>query len=86
MRSQTYTREMIKALLLPWGVLLVTACAQPEPPRAVGMANPASVYCQSLGGKIVLKSDDRGQFGICHLPDGTQIDEWELFRRDHPAK
>lgn len=50
------------------------------------MANPASVYCQSLGGKIVLKSDDKGQFGICHLPDGTQIDEWELFRRDHPAK
>ncbi|MGJ7524781.1 putative hemolysin [Variovorax sp. GB1P17] len=79
---------MIKALLLPLGALLVTACAQPEPPKPppVGMANPASVYCKSLGGTTLMRSNDKGQYGICQLPDGKQIEEWELFRRDHPAK
>jgi putative hemolysin len=83
---RAYTREMIKALSLSLGVLFITACAQPDPPRAVGMANPASVYCQSLGGKALPRSNDKGQYSICQLPDGTQIEEWELFRRDHPAK
>lgn len=80
---------MIKALLLPLSALLITACAQPAPPPApprVGMANPASVYCQSLGGKTLMRSNDKGQYGICELPDGKQIEEWELYRRDHPAK
>eukprot|EP01036_Dinobryon_divergens_P008644 gene8644-11561_t len=76
---------MIKALFLPLSVLLITACAQPAPPPRVGMANPASVYCQSLGGKTLMRSNDKGQYGVCQLPDGTQIEEWELYRRDHPA-
>jgi putative hemolysin len=50
------------------------------------MANPASVYCQKLGGKTIMKSNDKGQYGMCQLPDGSQIEEWELYRRDHPQK
>lgn len=76
---------MIKYLLLPACAFAIAACAQPEPPR-VGMANPASVYCQKLGGKTIMKSNDKGQYGMCQLPDGSQIEEWELYRRDHPAK
>jgi len=91
---RAYTRGMIKPLFFPAGallsLLLVAACAQPEPPRPapppVGMANPASVYCNSLGGKTLMRSNDKGQYGICQLPDGRQIEEWELYRRDHPAK
>lgn len=26
----------------------------------------------------------KGQVGYCHLPDGTVMDEWDLFRRDNP--
>lgn len=68
---------------------LASACsspaAQPEPQRAVDMANPASTYCISLGGRLEMRKDEAGnQFGLCHLPDGTQIEEWALFRRDHP--
>lgn len=49
----------------------------------VGMANPASVHCEKVGGKVVIEKDAQGnQKGICHLPDGTRVDEWELFRRD----
>ena len=52
----------------------------------VGMANPASVYCAKLGGKTLIEETAAGERGICVLPNGTEIDEWELFRRDHPAK
>ncbi len=49
----------------------------------VGMANPASVHCKKVGGKVVMEKDKQGgERGVCHLPDGTRIDEWELFRRD----
>lgn len=52
---------------------------------AIGMANPASVYCQEKGGKLSIRKDkDGNEIGICHLPDGTQVEEWELFRRDNP--
>lgn len=78
---------MTKVLLLSLSAFFIAACAQPEPlPRPVGMANPASVYCQSLGGKGLIRSNDKGQYSICQLPDGRQIEEWELYRRDHPAK
>jgi putative hemolysin len=43
------------------------------------MNNPASAYCEELGGTVDLAT------GVCTLPDGTQIDEWELYNRDNPS-
>lgn len=43
------------------------------------MNNPASAYCEEQGGTVDLAT------GICTLPDGTQIDEWELYNRDNPS-
>lgn len=46
-----------------------------------GLANPASVYCVSQGGEVVIvTAADGGQQGLCRLPDGTEIDEWEYYR------
>ena len=61
--------------------------AKPERPT-IGMANPASVWCvKNRGGKLEIRRDkDGGQYGVCILPDGTEVEEWELFRRDHAAK
>ncbi|MGE4371675.1 MAG: DUF333 domain-containing protein [Xanthobacter sp.] len=50
----------------------------------VGLANPASQYCDSLGGKLEIRSTLEGQVGYCHLPDGRVVEEWALFRADHP--
>ena len=50
---------------------------------AVGMANPASVYCKKIGGKLEIKDSPDGQYGMCTLPNGEQVDEWALYRRDH---
>jgi hypothetical protein len=39
-----------------------------------GIANPASAFCEEQGGTVDLAS------GVCTLPDGTQCDEWALYR------
>jgi putative hemolysin len=44
------------------------------------LANPASEYCVAQGGEVEIVDGDDGQEGICVLPDGTRIDEWEYFR------
>jgi len=47
----------------------------------VGLANPASVHCGKLGGRLQIVSEgNRGQVGFCHLPDGRVCEEWALFR------
>lgn len=66
--------------------LSVTACSTTagEPPTRLQMANPASAYCVSLGGKVEIRKTATGdEYGICHLPDGSVVEEWTLFRRDH---
>jgi len=67
---------------------IASACASPpaHPPAAVGMANPASVYCLQKGGVSVPQDDGQGEYRLCHLPGGTLVEEWELYRRDHPAQ
>ncbi|HGN2348801.1 TPA: DUF333 domain-containing protein [Proteus mirabilis] len=47
------------------------------------MANPASVYCGEIGGKLEIVNTDKGQVGYCTLPSGERIEEWTLYRRDH---
>jgi putative hemolysin len=50
----------------------------------VGLANPASVFCIEQGGTLELRNTMEGSVGYCHLPDGTVIEEWELFRAKGP--
>jgi len=47
----------------------------------IGMPNPASEFCIKKGGKLEIRTNaDGGQFGICHLPDGTKCEEWAFFK------
>jgi putative hemolysin len=78
------------ALLIATGILgclALSSCSSTEPQKnAAAISNPASEYCvKEKGGRIEIVTDQSGaQKGICHLPDGTAVDEWELFRKDHP--
>lgn len=70
------------------GILLLSGCATaereaPKPPHSMGMANPASVYCEEKGGKSIIVKSPQGERGDCLLPGGERIDEWTLYRRDH---
>lgn len=62
---------------------LTSGCNVTEPTHQVGLANPASEYCISQGGTLEIVRDAAGDRGMCHLPDGTVIEEWALFRRDN---
>ena len=43
----------------------------------IGIANPAAVYCESVDGKLDLPT------GVCTLPSGEALDQWELYKREH---
>ncbi|MEM8729647.1 MAG: DUF333 domain-containing protein [Pseudomonadota bacterium] len=61
------------------------ACSTAETtPSTTGLANPASVYCVESGGKSEIRDGPNGQQGICVLPDGREVDEWEYFRENNP--
>lgn len=46
----------------------------------VGIANPATVYCQSSGGTSNMVDTPDGQAGFCQLPSGENVDEWANYR------
>ncbi len=46
----------------------------------VALANPASVNCIHVGGKLVMKRNPQGEEGMCRLPSGNVCEEWALFR------
>ena len=72
-----------------YGVLalsLLSGCGPTEPSQRAAIANPASGYCVKKGGTLEIVKEAAGEKGMCHLPDGTAIDEWELFRRDNPQE
>ncbi|MDT8856063.1 DUF333 domain-containing protein [Paracoccaceae bacterium Fryx2] len=49
-----------------------------------GMANPASVYCTKIGGKMQMRAEQGGQAGYCILRDGSVVEEWKLYRDHNP--
>ncbi len=50
----------------------------------VWIANPASTYCVEQWGEVAIKTDkDGGQYGMCKLSDGSEVEEWEYFRANH---
>jgi putative hemolysin len=76
---------MHKTLLM--FIFTLTACAAdrnaPRPP-VTGLANPAAEYCLQKGGERVPVQSPQGVRTECKLPTGEVVDEWELWRHDHP--
>jgi len=59
------------------GTRLASYTAETE----IGMANPASVYCEEQGGRLEIRTDDSGgQAGYCIFADGSECEEWAFFR------
>lgn len=54
-------------------------------PSGVGMANPASVFCTSMGGTLSIVDEASGQVGYCYPLDGSRVEEWAYFRANAPA-
>ncbi|XXY52790.1 DUF333 domain-containing protein [Sorangium sp. So ce269] len=47
---------------------------------ALAIPNPASVFCEEVGGRSIIASEPGGDVGICRLSDGSIVEEWTLFR------
>jgi len=65
--------------------VLIAGCA-PQPPRPAGLVNPATSYCHAQGGRTLLGYTAEGREGLCFLPDGSLVDEQQLYQREHPCK
>lgn len=77
-------------LMVPAAVAAValSACAHtkpaPENEPQIGTANPASAFCEQKGGKSeIRKNEDGSEYGVCHLPDGSEVEEWEYYRANN---
>ena len=72
--------------LLAAALLALVGCSGPTPESSpegqvpAGLANPASVHCGKVGGRLELRDEAGGAVGYCHLPDGRVVEEWTLFR------
>jgi putative hemolysin len=48
---------------------------------AFGMTNPASEFCVQSGGKLEIRQGPAGEYGVCRLPDGREVEEWAFYRQ-----
>ncbi len=79
----------MRTLMIMIFLAALTACTTPRsqvPPDAsttevsqARVPNPASLYCEQNGNKLVPAADG-GQNGLCILPDGSACDEWAYYR------
>ena len=76
---------MIKPVILSLAAataLAACSASEKQKPSNVNVANPASEFCVKQGGKSEIKKDkDGNEYGVCHLPDGKVVEEWEYFRQ-----
>lgn len=82
--------KVINGVFISVGLLIIflalAACSIHEEAAMANMSNPASDYCLALDGKLEIVTGPDGQQGICTLPSGEVIEEWELYRREHQDK
>jgi putative hemolysin len=53
--------------------------------QPVQMANPASTNCLEKGGKLEMRQNKNGDYGVCLFEDNRQCEEWALFRDQCPV-
>ena len=68
--------------------ILISICVCVNPvksmtqPSQAGLANPApnpaAVYCEDLGYEYFIKNTKDGDYGMCRLPDGSEVEEWKF--------
>jgi putative hemolysin len=54
-------------------------------PEQVAIANPASQNCLKQGGKLEMRNNKLGQYGVCYFEDNRQCEEWALLRGNCPV-
>ncbi|MBD8109433.1 DUF333 domain-containing protein [Erwinia persicina] len=68
-------------IILPL-ICLLTGCADRPYPASLNKANPASVHCLKLGGKLEFVDNGLGSTGYCILPGEGRVEEWRKYLSD----
>lgn len=53
--------------------------------QLVGIANPASTNCIANGGRLEIRKNKNGEYGVCLFEDNRQCEEWALMRGNCPV-
>lgn len=49
--------------------------------NSLRMSNPASEFCISSNGKLVIETrEDGSQYGLCYFDDNRACEEWTMYR------
>jgi len=83
------------SLILGIGLLLTLSGCQDTPEvqpsetpvdtEPVSIANPASENCVTKSGRIEMRQNKKGEYGVCLFEDNRQCEEWALMRGDCPV-
>lgn len=52
--------------------------------QTAGLPNPASENCLQKGGKLEMRKNKKGEYGVCIFEDNKQCEEWAFFHGDCP--
>ena len=76
------TKTFLLVTLLAFGCFTLAWCNKAQSPEEnVGIANPASVYCEEQWGSLFIETDEEwNQYGLCTFEDGSYCEEWSFFR------
>lgn len=69
-------------ITLPIIGLLAGCVDNSPPPASMHKANPASVHCLKLGGKLDFVDNGLGTTGYCILPGEGRVEEWRKYLSD----
>jgi putative hemolysin len=62
------------------GIITLLALAVCITLPAGAMLNPASMYCSAMGYNLTFHELPAGTEGLCTLPDGTAVNEWDFLQ------
>jgi putative hemolysin len=77
----TGTDVVLKYIFTPSGTGGLVSSDDSSSRARTNVANPASVYCEQVGGRLEIRTDpEGGQYGMCLFSDGSECEEWALYR------
>lgn len=75
-------------ILGAFAVIALAGC-QSVPPadtgnNKAGIANPASTNCTEKGGTLEIKTNKKGEYGVCVFAGDKKCEEWAMLRGQCP--
>jgi putative hemolysin len=95
LRKYLFTSSFITVIAIVFVLLIAAGCATflqkqislislDNTGSKVMVANPASQNCINKGGRLEIRKNKIGEYGVCLFEDNRQCEEWTFFRGQCP--